>query len=207
MNAAYYGAGDMTHEDPALNPYLSPRTDSANAQVLGEPWFGNYHPVVMPRDAADVIVSGGCGIILALFIYGLPFIVLYLLQAPAIAFGTTTLVIVCIAVLAMFVGIHRIELTPEGIVAVRKLMRPLRISWKEVNSVEIASRSAVMLATVFLPHRCCSYSMTSRDQTCIRTGRIRILFPAHDSLAFCTTATLAAAQHNPNFRPTSTQSG
>lgn len=178
----------MNSKEPVLNPYLSPRTESAASNATGDVWLGNYNPVIMPRDFTDTIASTCCGLLLALFIYGVPFLVLYLFQAPAVFYLVAIVVIVGIAVFAMLVGIHRVELTPDGIVAVRKIMRPVRIPWSDVKNVRIATRGAVMLATIFCPHRCCSYSMTSRDQVSIRASRVWILFPAQDHRTFLTTA-------------------
>src|SRR5687768_10737326 len=105
----------MNSKEPVLNPYLSPRTESAVSNATGDVWLGNYNPVIMPRDFTDTIASTCCGLLLALFIYGVPFLVLYLFQAPAVFYLVAIVVIVGIAVFAMLVGIHRVELTPDGI--------------------------------------------------------------------------------------------
>ncbi len=187
----------MIPDDPALNPYASPK-GASNQNLPMEPWLGTYNPVVMPRDAVDVILGGSTGVLVSAFLYGIPFGVLLFLRAPIWCFVVATFVIVGIAVLAMLVGIRRVELTQDGIIATRPLLSPLRIPWNQDRSVGIANRGTVVLATVFLPHRCCSYSLTSRDQVRIDAGPVRILFPPHDSATFQATARLLAAQHNPN---------
>lgn len=188
----------MIPDDSALNPYASPQAQGSPI-LAGEPWLTDYHPFVMPRDALDVVFGVSFGILFGALAYGLPLGVLFLLQVPIVYYGVAIAVVVGLALLAMSLGIRLIELTPDGIIARRRLLSPLRISWSDVTSVRIAGRWEAAFASLFLPHRCCSYSLTSREQICIETGNLKLLFPAKDPGAFCSTARMFAARNNPEF--------
>lgn len=188
----------MIPDDSALNPYESPKVKGTPV-LAGEPWLTTYHPYVMPRDALDVVFGATFGVVFGALAYGIPLFVLYLLQAPVVYYGVAIIAVVALALLAMSVGIRTVELTSEGIIARRRFWSSVQIRWSEVRSARIAGRWDSLIASVFLPHRCCSYSLTSRDQICIEAGKSKLLFPAKDPGSFCATVRLLAARSNPEF--------
>jgi hypothetical protein len=176
----------MGNDESTSNPYLSPKVDSAG-QVRGESWLGTYQPVVVPQDALDIIFGVGFGLLISAVIYGVPFAILFYFNAPIWWFLVITLMIVTLAIFVVNIGIRQVELTQDGIVATRRMLPSLQISWRNVESVRLIGRGSYLLATAFLPHRCCCYSFTSRGQVEIKAGRIRFYFPPQDYGTFTMT--------------------
>jgi hypothetical protein len=177
-----------------MNPYRTPQETTQEHPVLAEPWFGKYPPAVLPRDVLDVIGSIGSGVAIFAVFYGIPIIFLFWSGASPANFLIFTVLFILTAVLASAAGIRQVELSPEGIIARRVLLWPLRVAWSEVESVRITPRSTVLLAAAFNPHRCCSYSLTSRDQVWFQTGRLWFSYPPRDFPTFYATARAHCAQ-------------
>ena len=91
---------------------------------------------------------------------------------------------------------HRL---PRVLIARRLFLPPLRIRWSAVTGVRTAGRWEALFFAILCPHRCCSYTLTSRDVVCIECGNSKLLFPAKDAEAFRVSAGLLAARHNPSF--------
>jgi hypothetical protein len=187
----------MQNPDSRLNPYESPKGVEEQF-VTDEPWLKAYEPCVMPRDAVDVLLGSIFAAIVSAFVFS-PLIVLFWLNAPEIYLWGWIGFIIVMATLAMLFGIRQVELSDDELIARRVLLPTLRWRWSMVTRVRQAGRWEAFLAAIVLPHRCCSYTFTSRDQICIEVGSEKVLFPAKEVEAFRTSTRLLAARNNPNF--------
>lgn len=173
---------------PDPNPYLSPRTATSGSLTTEDATLlGTYEPLVMPRDATDLLWTCLCGIVVVPVAYGIPLGVLALVRAPAPAMVGAVLGVVAIAVVCMYLGIRRIELTPEGLVADRRWLGPIVVPWREVGRLERASWGELLVTSMFRPHRCCSFSMTCHHQLTLRGPWGMLIFPPREYDQFVAT--------------------
>jgi len=177
----------MNDGDESLNPYASPQVPQQVAQVPGEPCLGLYQPRLAPRDATDVFLLLGLGVPGAVLVYGLPLGLIVLLRAPAVLMPIAVLSIAAAAILALLLGIQRIIVTPERIVAQRWILPAVEMDWSQIVSIRELTRGEALRVALVAPSRYCSHSLTYLQHFRVETRTTYFVFPPRDVVMFCTT--------------------